>query len=269
MPPRISISLPSIYGPALERTLKNIRDATRNSYEVILVSPIQPPIDEEHVVWIEEKEGTGTGCNAGHAAAYPRMTGDFLTPWVDDHFYVDGWDALAIQNYEDREKAFGKKGKPFVLGLRHAFPHHVGTEFGIYYPYFPFIRRSYVKNAKGWFDAAYKKGFADSDLALRVWAAGGRCEWSDHALVTVHSDDSRKVGIMFEQSDMDLFVSRWAPKYGEGWSTSTIRDFNLDIEPYYFPELSVGNTVYHNEPGFRDLALGGGWRPNGAAVYLK
>jgi hypothetical protein len=261
--PFISISLPSIYADCLGRTLRNVRDATRSRYEVILVSPTAPPEDcAEHVTWIEEKPGTGTGCNAGHAAALEHMRGDFFMPWVDDHYLLDGWDALALANYERREAAFhgSAPGKPFALGMRHIFPHHVGTQFGIYYPYFPLIRRKYVEQV-GWYDPAYLKGFADGDLALRVWSAGGRCEWSDHGLVHVHlEDDNRKDGVMFAPSDMDLFVSRWAPRYGAGWDTGNLRGFNIDVEPNQFPGLCDGSTVYRNDPAFRATLVDGGWR---------
>ncbi len=265
----ISISLPSIYPDLVGRTLRNIRDATRSPYEVILVSPDPPPADcAEHVTWIEEPVGTGTGCNAGHAAAWEHMTGDFVTPWVDDHLYVDGWDALAIANYERREAQFHRvspKPKdhlwPFVLGLRHIWPHHIGTQWGIYYPYFPLVRREYIERV-GWYDPAYAKGFADGDLALRIWAVGGRCEWSDNGLIQVDLEaDNRKEGVMFSPSDLDLFVQRWAPRYGDGWDTSHIRGFNIDIEPYNFPKLALDNTVYYNHPEFREIVFAGGWRP--------
>lgn len=256
----ISITLPSLYPDSCARTLRNICDATRSPYEVILVSPFPPPDDlKENVTWIEEPAGTGTGCNAGHAAGFATARGEYLMPWVDDHFFLDGWDTIAIPTWQARSKAYD--GKPFLLGLRHIFPHHVGTEFGIYYPYFPFAARA-VFEMVGWFDPAYRAGFADSDLALRVWDAGGRCEWSDRALVHVHlEDDNRKGGVVFAGEDMTIFLSRWAEKYGQGWRTDHIRDFNIDIEPGAFPDLCVGNTVHYNTPMFRDVVLDGGWRP--------
>ena len=259
----ISISLPSIYPELIGRTLRNIRDATRSPYEVILVSPEPAPADcAENVVWIEEPPGTGTGCNAGHAAAWAHMRGEFVTPWVDDHYYVDGWDALAVANYERREREFHKTSpdKPFALGLRHIWPHHVGTQFGIYYPYFPLVRRRYIERV-GWYDPAYLKGFADGDLALRIWAGGGRCEWSDAGLIQVSmDDDNRKNGVMYAPSDMTLFVERWSPKYGAGWDTGDLRGFNIDFEPQVFPQLCDGNTAYLNEPRFREELVAGGWR---------
>jgi len=258
---KLSISLPSLYPDCLDRALRNIRDATRCDYEVIVVSPTEPT-GYARVTWVEERAGTGTGCNAGHAAALEHMTGEFVTPWVDDHLYVDGWDVLALAAYEDREARFHaqvKAKKPFSLGLRHLWPHHVGSLFGIFYPYFPLIRRAYLKRV-GWFDPAFKQGFADGDLALRVWSTGGRCEWADRGLIVVHHDDDRKAGVMFDPADLTLFVARWAARYGAGWDVANLRGFNLDVEPNEFPNLVEDNSIYRNEPGFRDLALAGGWR---------
>ena len=259
---KISITVPSIYPDACERALNNLRDATRGDYEVILISPFEPPGGaRKNVVWLREDPATASGCNAGHALALKYFTGDFVVPWVDDHLIADGWDTTLVRYYEERENRFHKKhaGKPFSVGLRHAWPHHVGTEFGIYYPYFPFQRRSYL-DAVGWFDPAYKKGFADSDLALRIWSAGGRCEWSDKAYIVVHHDDNRKDGVVFDPRDMELFVERWAPVYGQGWQTGHIRDFNMDVVPEDFTGLVSDNTFHQNCPSFRDRVLAGGWR---------
>ena len=254
---RITFSLPSIYPPALLRALNNIQDTTRCDYDIVLVSPFEPPPGHRNITWIKEEPADARGCNAGHALAYRHMQGEFLLAWVDDHLLADGWDVAALRNYEARERATG--AKPFVLGLRHAWPFHVGTEFGIYYPYFPLVRRQYMDQV-GWYDPAYKKGFADSDLALRIWQAGGRCEWSRDIAIVVHHDDDRKAGVVFDPADMQLFLHRWAPVYGAGWRTAKLRDFNMDVVPEDFAQLVTDNTFFHNKPEFREIALRGGWR---------
>ena len=258
----ISITLPSVYPDALRRALNNIEDATRHSYQVIVVSPFEPDrktMRGGEITWIHEEKQTG--CNAAHMAAVRIAKGDFVTAWVDDHYYMDGWDTSAIANLLDREDLMG--GKPFILGLRHLNPSHVGTEFGIYYPYFPFMRNITFQQI-GWLTDEYRIGFADSDLGLRAWSAGGRCEWSAEPLVFVHPDDQRKGsrqdGVMYHQRDMDLFVERWAPKYGSGWDTSNLRAFNVDVTPERFPQFihGSGRTIYHNDPSFRAAVGEGG-----------
>lgn len=263
MSPRISITLPSLYPDALARALQNIDDATRNEVEVIVVSPFEftlRSLDCGPVRWI--KESKSTGCNAAHMAAIGVAQGEFVTAWVDDHFYADGWDVLALADFEDRERKFhtiGGADKPYELGLRHVWPTHVGTEFGIYYPYFPFMRRDDVVRV-GWLTDEYRQGFADSDLAMRVWAAGGRCEWSAQSLVCVHADDARKNGVVFAPQDMVLFIERWAPAYGKGWDISHLRGFNNDITPERFPQFvdKSGRSIYFNNPEFKAVVGTGG-----------
>jgi hypothetical protein len=254
--PKISISLPSIYeGPCI-RTLKNLRDAIRSTYEVILVSPFPPPAEfAKTTTWIEEKRGTGDGCNAGHAQAFEHMRGEYVMAWVDDHLVTAGFDCLAIQDLNDMAT-----DKPFLLGLRHIEPRHVGTEFGIYYPYFPFARRADMEEI-GWYDPQYKKGFADGDLAFRVWSMGGSCAWSNQGLVCVTPDDDRKAGVIYDESDYTLFVKRWGPKYGKGWDTKTLRGFNMDVVPENMLKEVKDNAIFQNDPGFRERAIERGWRP--------
>lgn len=268
---KISITLPSLYPEALGRALANIRDATRSEHEVIVVSPEPPPpIVSQHgrLIWLLETRSTG--CNAAHMASVAKAEGEFVTAWVDDHFYADGWDVLAVQDFTEREEVFHRKapGQTFELGLRHVNPTHVGSEFGIYYPYFPFMRLADVRRV-GWLTDEYRTGFADSDLAMRVWSSGGRCEWSREALIVVHADDQRKNMSMspdiLDQAhcrpdDMALFIKKWAPKYGAGWDTSYLRGFNTDLTPERFPQFvdKTGRSIFYNKPEFKTVVGAGG-----------
>lgn len=259
--PLVSITLPSLYPEALQRALTNIETATRCEYQVIVVSPfeVQRSLRGGELIWVQEKDSTG--CNAAHMAAFEHATGEFVTGWVDDHFYADGWDVMAVKNFKEREHVFHKTnpGGPFELGLRHVWPTHVGTEFGIYYPYFPFMRRTDAERV-GWLTDEYRTGFADSDLAMRVWSIGGRCEWTREPLIVVHADDGRKKGVIFKPEDMELFLDRWAPRYGLGWDTSHLRGFNNDLTPERFPQFvdPSGRSIYHNHPAFKAVVGTGG-----------
>lgn len=221
----ISITLPSIYPDALERTLTNIRDTTKTPHEIIVVSSFEPPKIaglNADLVWVQET--VAAGCNAAHGTAAKYAKGHYITAWVDDHTYVDGWDEIAIDDFEFRERM---SGWPFLLGLRQVGPPFAGTVFGIYYAYFPFMR-TYWANKLGWFSNAYFQDFADVSLSFKVWAAKGTVEWSKEGLITPHHDDKRKTGRVTNQKDMDTFIHIWKPMYGNGWDTSHLRGFNVD-----------------------------------------
>jgi hypothetical protein len=223
----ISISLPSIHPAALKRTLDNLEATTRCPYEIIVVAPelTADTMARAHVVWVKD-ESMG-GCNAGHAQALTMATGDFILAWVDDHLMVDGWDEIALRDLADcRERS--SLDLPYMVGLRQTTePPQVGTVFGMYYPYFPIMPNRQARNGL-WFDPIYRRGFGDADLALRVWYRGGRAEWSSRPVVIVHPDDERKGSDLTTEADMAEFIDRWAPKFGKGWPTATLRDFNID-----------------------------------------
>jgi hypothetical protein len=256
----ISITLPSIYPSALARAIHSIADVTRGSHEIIVVSPFYA--SGPNVVWVSEPERKG--CSAAHSLAFQSAKGEFVTAWADDHDYVDGWDELALDDFRTREQVFLKSGGkgPFELGLRHTTPRHLGTEFGIYYPYFPFMRTEDVKKVGGWLPSDYWGGFSDSDLALRVWSSGGRCEWSKEGLVIPHEDNFARTyvggGAVWTPADMALFLQRWAPRYGAGWDTSNLRRFNIDLIPERYPELidDTGRSIFFNRPEFATITDG-------------
>jgi glycosyltransferase involved in cell wall biosynthesis len=220
---RLTITLPSINEHALKRALENIQDTTSGGYEVVVVSSTEPPAIGNIATHI--KDTILAGANAGHAQALGAARGDFIFPWVDDHVFAHGWDETLFEEFFEREK----EHQFLVMGARNA--PHVGTVFGIYYPYFPLMRREYALRT-GWFDPAYRCGFADADLGLRVWRDGGRCEWSSKIIIQPHQDDSKK-GTEPHTTDADthLFVSRWSSTFGVTWPVERVRDFNRDIVP--------------------------------------
>jgi len=239
----ISITLPSLYPDACAQTLANLAAVTRGPYEAIVVSSFKP--DGPNVTWVEEG-GQRRGCAMAHHVAAAYATGDHLFPFADDHELVDGWDEIALGEYHQRVGRYS----PFALGLRGAHSAHVGTNWGIYYPYFPLMLREDVRRV-GWIGPDYRAGFGDSDLAMRIWAAGGRCEWSSAGMLRPTAADKRK-DALYAPEDLALFCDRWSARYG--WSRTDARwsidQFNVDLRPEENPELCVGSTIFHNEPSF-------------------
>ena len=221
----ISITLPSIHPAKLDRAVQNIRDTTRGVYEIIVVSPF-PPSRGSDIVW--EPEDEPRGANRAHAAAIPFARGYHVLAWSDDHLLAPGWDDQVLAELSCLEVI-----NPYtMLGLRHADVKHVGTCFGHYYPYFPFASFRTIERV-GWYDPNYKRGFADCDLGLRVWRAGGFCAWSA-PLVTRCEDDEKRLPddeAGYEPEDLEMFLAHWRPMFGKRWLTRLVRDFNVDVVP--------------------------------------
>lgn len=251
---KLSISLPSLFPQSLLRVLSNVQATTHEiDYEFLAVTPFE--VSGPNIRWI--REDVPRGNVAAHAAAYAAMTGDIMVALTDDVVLADDWAGVALAALEEREAASGD-GRPFCLGL-HQSNFAIGTVFGIYFPFFPFVRASTLRRVGGYYDPAYIAEYGDPDLGLRVWSAGGRCERTPLPLVTRgqregHEDVEPPAKTSASQMrDMQTFAERWRERYGKGWSTKTTDDFNLNIDPMF--ELVVGEdySVFFNDPLFKIL----------------
>lgn len=226
----ISITLPSLSEEAVRRAVRNIDETAFAPCEIIVVSPRQFHIAQtwSHVIWIEDR--ALAGANAAHELGFAAARGHHVLAWVDDHALRPGWDEAAMATLADLGST--SDGRPIAVGLRHANG-QIGTCFGLYYPYFPVMRRADVVKVGGWLSGEYRLGFADVDLALRVWNVGGRCAWTDRGVVQKLPDDDRKLGKLHQDAhttpdDLALFLDRWGKTLGKDWPTGNLRDFNID-----------------------------------------
>lgn len=230
---KISITLPTLHLDCVERTLQNLENSTTgHQYEALVCAPFR--IEEREtrrgsVVWIEDVERSG--CVAAHRAASLRATGDFITAFADDHSYALAWDVIAIEDFLLSEARNAGKYGPTSLGLRQVSESpHVGTMFGIYYPYFPLMRLRDAQSIGGWYDSSrYRNGFSDPDLGMRVWASGGICWWAEVATVITRPEDQARKGPPNYLEDAETFLSYWYLSYGSGWETDFVRQWDLDV----------------------------------------
>jgi hypothetical protein len=236
---KVSITLPSIFPDALNRSLANIRATTTGDYEVVVVSPFR--VEGPDIIWIEETQRNG--CAFAHTVGAAHANGEFITATADDCDYLPGWDQKLIRIYDERAP---KDGHSFCLGLHYGL---LGSVFGIYYANFPFLRRDHALSL-GYFDGNYKKGFTDSDLGLKVWTSGGRCEYSVEKLIQITAEDKRKGGEDCPADDLGYFLEKWGEKYGRGFDASYMRAINVDFDPDDHPEFVTDRTVYNNDPKF-------------------
>ncbi|MCG5239751.1 glycosyltransferase family 2 protein [Azospirillum doebereinerae] len=239
--PTFSIILPTLRQPLAEVAVRAILDASAGqSIEIVLVAPFA--LEHPCVRNVLETERRGN-CSA-HATGYEASTGDIIVAMSDDHLPLPGWlDGLA-KRIEEREKL----DFPFLGGMNRPDCPFFGTVYGLYYPYFPVLSRRSAEDVGGWFSRDYRAHFGDPDLAMRVWAMGGRCELlpGDHLLVNRDEDpDSQsdhKTGSL--ETDYATFLGKYHRAFG-GRFPQQFRQINFD---YHLSELRDGSFTVRLPP---------------------
>jgi GT2 family glycosyltransferase len=240
---RVSVTIPSLNPRLLADTVGALAtNSTELDIEAVVVSTLEAR--GPGVVWVPETERRGS--IAAHALAFQHASGELLINLADDRMPMPGALDVAVARLDAR----GTGAAPFSVGLNWIIRNRTasaGTSYGHYYPYFHVMTRRSVEQIGGWIDPVYRRHFADADLAMRVWAAGGRCELAAAALMVQHP-----LGIAarsnFSQSealelDMATYQGRWRPQFGQGWG-ELFDDFHID----YPIEHLVGGTMRQRRP---------------------
>ncbi len=243
---KVSIVLPSLFAELIDGALDAAREAAEGiDHEIVVVSPYE--ISRPGVRWVPETAPRGSiaACNLGFAQA----TGDVIALVADDNRLTKGALRLALAHLARREAAC----PTLLLGFPRRSGHltFVGSVYGRYYPYFFVARPATLARVGGAFDEGYRKHFADPDLGLRVWAAGGRCEIVTDA--TIVDVDSRKgAGIAPDKAlgsqaaDFARFAQRWGAGF-PGWGDE-FGGINLDLSAELLALLGPTDTVLVEDP---------------------
>src|SRR5882757_10109895 len=212
---KVSIILPSLRPKLAMQSLLAIERCSRGAdYEVIMVSPFEPP--GPHVTWIRETEARGNA--AAHHQGYPAATGDYIVHLSDDVLPVPGWLDELTHRIDERERVHF----PFVLGLQVAL-FQFSTVYGRYFAIFLALSRRSAEAIGGTFSTDYVAHFADADISMRAWHRGGRCENSDRPLLYYVPLERFFAISRHKQSSLErdckTFVTKWGPSYGAGWGS--------------------------------------------------
>ncbi len=256
---KISITLPTLFPELAYQAIQAIHAHTLAvDYEVIVVSPHE--IRGPRILWVREDSPRGN--SAAHALGYRHATGDFVVALSDDVAVSPFWINNLLDFTLERERHL--HDAPFVVGMRSWG--HLGTVFGLYYANFPVARRATLDAIGGYFSEEFLAHFADPDLSLRAWAAGGRCEICPYTEVRPIPrgavEESPKKSSS-KKRDFGTFIAKWGSRFGRGWKTNHIRDFNLDVPESLvaFLPQELGTqvlrerTIQMNDPSFRNLLL--------------
>lgn len=216
---KFSIILPTLRRELLTQTIHCIREnSVSHKIEMVVVSPFET--DGDDIVNVLELEQKGN-CTA-HASGYNRATGDIIVAMTDDHLPMPGW-LDGVENIINEKESLDF---PFLGGLHRPYCPYFGTVYGLYYAYFPVMSRRSVEAVGGWFSTDYRAHFGDSDLALRVWAAGGRCElMPGHRLLQNPAEDPETESTHKSTSlvnDFKTFTGKYHKAFGDRFPSPTM-----------------------------------------------
>ncbi|HEY0835278.1 MAG TPA: hypothetical protein VGE72_15345 [Azospirillum sp.] len=240
--PKISITLPSLRARMLIDTIQSLYAASvGHELEIVVVSPFE--VEGPFVRHVPEGEPRGN-C-AAHALGYEASSGDIVIAMSDDHRAVPGWlDGLA-DTVAERESRFF----PFAGGLARPNCPHFGAAYGLYYPYFPVMSRRSIEAAGGWFSRAFTAHFADPDLGLRVWRAGGRCELlPDARILAVPVSDAENAAVPFKSKAFPQDFATFARTYHAGHGAGFLPDLREICADYPIEYLSDGTFAERCPP---------------------
>jgi hypothetical protein len=220
---KLSIVLPTIFAELLPGAVDAAHAAAGDvPREIVVVSPFDP--GRADVRWVPETAPRGSiaAANTGFAAAQ----GDVVALVSDDTRLTPGALVAAIAKLDTLPG--GMAGFPRVVGGEN----YIGTVFGHFYPYYFAVARDTLTRV-GRFDEGYRKHYADPDLALRIWASGGRCEiLRDTAIVDVPSrgqaGEAPDKSLGSREADFARFFGLWGKHFDAVWGVEEA-GINLDL----------------------------------------
>lgn len=243
---KLSLVLPSLFPTLIDGAIAAAHEAAADiEHEIVVVSPYE--ISRPGVRWVPETAPRGSiaACNLG----FSQATGDVIALIADDNRLTPGALRLSLAHLAAREAVCPTLLLGFPRQVRHLT--FVGSVYGRYYPYFFVARPSTLARVGGAFDEGFRKHFADPDLGMRVWAAGGRCEIvRDATIVDVDTRGAAGTApdkaLGSQAADFARFAQRWGAQF-PGWG-DRMDGINLDLSFDLLPLLGDPGTVELRDP---------------------
>ncbi len=240
MTPRRSIVIPTYNAAALVRRCVDLLfDQELGDTEIVVVDDgsvdatgalLEGLGDRLVAVTQAENHGFASACNAGAAAA----SGELLVFLNNDTLPTPGWlDALVDEADAHPEAAvIGAKllwpdnvvQHAGVVITQGGLPHHIYSGFPAEHPAVnvsrPFqavtaacmlVRREAFEHVGG-FDEAYRNGYEDIDLCLRLGAAGHEIRYCHEAVVYHLESATRGYDEASDHANLDLLRERWGTR---------------------------------------------------------
>ena len=253
---KISVIMPTLTSVLADCALKSMIAHSQNiDLEIVVVSSFS--VFGEKIVHVPETEQKGN-CHA-NKLGFEAASGDIITVMSEEHLVLPGW----LDRIEETLLRKEQNHFPFLGGLHRPAAPFFGTAYGLYYPYFPVAtRRSIEAVARahgddgGWFSSDYISGFGDVDIAMRFWAAGGRCELmpGNHLYknkTVTHENISPYKGATLER-DFQVFMNKYHERFGSAFNRDREQiSVNVSLELLEDSSFTYGRPlVEYVEMGF-------------------
>jgi GT2 family glycosyltransferase len=236
--PECSVIIPVYNNAALTRRCLDalLSGATRASFEVVVVDdastdtmPQLLAAYGEHVRTVRHQtnEGFAAACNAGAAVA----SGEYLVFLNNDVLPEAGWLDALVRYAEGHPRAAAVGSKLLypddtvqhagVVICQDLYPRHLYAGFPADHPAANRSRRFQIVTAAsvllrrqpfqeaGGFDAAFRNGFEDVDLCLRLGERGYEVHYS-HESVGYHLEAVSEGRSKNEKANLRLYLERWS-----------------------------------------------------------
>jgi hypothetical protein len=205
----LSVLLCSIRPGRVDDAIARIRPQLASfEHEILVVSPFEAA--GPNVVWLREETPRGSvhAANFGFAAARGRLT---LAMADDIAFDPDAVPTAARQLVAMRAAAVPCVG----FAHRRGAQAYVNAAYGRFVPGF-YLAPTQALRALGptLCDPAFTVAWADQDLGLRIWEAGGRCEVADGATMELGASGRRVLSQGMTEANTRAEFERFRAKWG-------------------------------------------------------
>jgi glycosyltransferase involved in cell wall biosynthesis len=222
---KLSVMVPTLFPDLAQQSIRQIEMCTVGiDYEIVVVSPI--PLFGPNIKWIKEDQPAGP--NAAYKTAFENASGEFVAVVGDDILVQPYWAELLLKQALDGE--IRHPAGPFVCSMTSG---GFGTVFGMHFPFYTFARRQMLQNLGGLVrPQLFPADWADCDLGMRVWDAGGRCEFCKGTQFRGMNrgavpDRPRESATL--NRDTKTFLAQWGAKYRKNFDLARVRHFLIDI----------------------------------------
>lgn len=244
----LSVLMCSIRPSHARDAIERLRpDLAAFEHEIVVVSPFE--VEGPRIVWVREEapRGSVNAANLGFSALRGRL---FLQASDDVAF-----DRGSVPTAARQLAAMRANDLPCVgFAHRRGAQDYAHAAYGHYVPGFYLAPTDAVRSlGADLYDPQFTAAWADQDLGLRIWAAGGRCEVATAGGVQNFGVGARQpiaAGMNEDNTSREFaaFAAKWTPRQPPYWGND-IRSVAQPVARKLLPLVDAeGLTIAASTP---------------------